>query len=127
MDVKKMREDMGVTQQELAQLCGVSIRTVQNWEIGKAIPDSMVRLLEAVKSSRDIVKSGDASGNGTSIALGQGSQVTLNPDTKLFFSTLEKQQDIMSKQLEELVETRKLIQKKDEQIDALLKLIQQRQ
>ena len=37
------------------------------------------------------------------------------------------QQDIMSRQLEEIVKMRKLAQKKDEQIDVLLKMIQSTQ
>lgn len=123
MDVKKLREEMGVTQQELAQLCGVSVRSVQNWEVGKPVPEQTKRLLEVIRQNRTIVQSGNVNGNGTSIAAGQGSQVTLNPDTQMFFKTLERQQDLMSKQLEELAQTRMLIQKKDEQIDALLKII----
>jgi len=125
MDVKKLREEMGVSQQELAQMCGVSIRSVQNWEKGNPVPEQTQRLLEYIRQTRSIIKSGDAN-NGTSVAAGEGSQVTLNADAQLFFKTLERQQDIMSRQLEELAETRKLIQKKDEQIDALIKIIGQK-
>ena len=114
---------MGVTQQKLAQLCGVSVRSVQNWEVGNPVPEQTKRLLEFLRQNRTIVQSGIVDGNGTNIAAGQGSQVTLNPDTQMFFQTLERQQDLMSKQLEELAQTRMLIQKKDEQIDALLKII----
>lgn len=32
MDVKKLREQMGLTQQELADRAGVTLRTIQNWE-----------------------------------------------------------------------------------------------
>ncbi len=127
MDVKKIREKMGVTQLQLAGMCGVTLRTVQNWETGKPLPERAQKLLEAIVSSRETISSGDASQNGVSVAAGTGSQVTLNPDTQQFFSTLERQQDIMSRQLEELAEMRRLTQKKDEQIDMLLKLIQARQ
>ncbi len=127
MDVKKIREKMGVTQLQLAGMCGVTLRTVQNWETGKPLPERAQKLLEAIVSSRETISSGDASQNGVSVATGTGSQVTLNPDTQQFFSTLERQQDIMSRQLEELAEMRRLTQKKDEQIDMLLKLIQARQ
>lgn len=127
MDVKKIREKMGVTQQQLAGMCGVTLRTVQNWETGKPLPERARKLLEAIVSSRETISSGDAAQNGVSVAAGTGSQVTLNPDTQQFFSTLERQQDIMSRQLEELAEMRRLTQKKDEQIDMLLKLIQTRQ
>ena len=127
MDVKNLREKFSLTQQELADLCGVTLRTVQNWETGKPIPASMVKLLKVVEESREIISSGEATEHSVSVAAGKGSQVTLNPDTQRFFDTLEKQQDIMSRQLEELAEMRRLTQKKDEQIDLLLKLIQQKQ
>lgn len=126
MNVKNLREKIGVSQQELAAMCGVTVRTVQNWEMGKPIPDRAQKLLEVISSGREIIQSGGAN-NGVSVAAGKGSQVLLNPDTEKFFTTLEKQQDIMSRQLEELAEMRMLIQKKDEQIDTLLKLVQQRQ
>jgi len=127
MDVKKIREKMGVTQLQLAGMCGVTLRTVQNWETGKPLPERAQKLLEAIASSNETISSGSAAQNGVSVAAGTGSQVTLNPDTQQFFSTLERQQDIMSRQLEELAEMRRLTQKKDEQIDMLLKLIQARQ
>lgn len=126
MNVKNLREKIGVSQQELATMCGVTVRTVQNWEMGKPIPDRAQKLLEVISSGREIIQSGGAN-NGVSVAAGKGSQVLLNPDTEKFFATLEKQQDIMSRQLEELAEMRMLIQKKDEQIDTLLKLVQQKQ
>lgn len=125
MDVKKLREEMGVTQQELAQMCGVSIRSVQNWEIGKPVPQQTQKLLEVLRQNRTIVQGGKPNGTEGGLSAGMVGQVTLNPDTKLFFDTLTRQQDIMSRQLQELAETRKLIQKKDEQIDALLKIIGQ--
>ena len=122
-----MREQIGATQQALAEMCGVTLRTVQNWETGKPVPERARKLLEVIAGNRDVVLSGCAKDNGVSVAAATGSQVTLNPDTQRFFSTLEKQQEIMSRQLEELAEMRRLTQKKDEQIDTLLKLIQAKQ
>ncbi len=127
MDIKKLRAQLNVTQQELAEMCGVTLRTVQNWETGRPIPERALRLLDVIANSREIISAGDAAKNSVSVAASKGSQVILNPDTQQFFSTLEKQQDIMSRQLEELAEMRRLTQKKDEQIDMLLKLIQQKQ
>lgn len=127
MDVKKLREQIGATQQALAEMCGVTLRTVQNWETGRPVPERARKLLEVIANNRNVVLSGNAKENGVSVAAANGSQVTLNPDTQRFFSTLEKQQEIMSRQLEELAEMRRLTQKKDEQIDTLLKLIQAKQ
>lgn len=125
MNVKELRQKFGYTQGQLAEICGVTLRTVQNWENGKVIPPPMMRLLTSIEEG-EIVSSGNASENGTSIAVGKNSQVILNPDTQLFFSTLERQQDIMSRQLEEMTEMRKQTQKKDEQIDMLLGMLKGR-
>ncbi len=45
MDVKKFRKAHGLTQRKLADLCGVTLRTVQNWESGKTVPENVQRLL----------------------------------------------------------------------------------
>ena len=37
--VKKLREDRGMTQAELAEKIGVSSKTVSKWETGKGLPD----------------------------------------------------------------------------------------
>lgn len=55
MDVKKLREIKGLTQQDLADKCGVSLRTVQNWEAGRKIPDSVVLLLQMLESEDESI------------------------------------------------------------------------
>lgn len=123
MDVKNLREKFNLTQQELADLCGVTLRTVQNWEMGKPIPTAMLKLLKVVEESREMISAGDATQHGVSVAAGKNSQVTLSADTERFFATLERQQEMMSRQLEEMAEMRRQSQRKDEQIDMLLNLL----
>ena len=48
MNVKELRKRMNLTQSELAKLCGVNSRTIQNWEAGGVIPDSSIKLLEGI-------------------------------------------------------------------------------
>lgn len=122
MDIKKLREKFNYTQAQLAEICGVTLRTVQNWENGKVIPPAMLKLLESIESN-EMISSGNASENGVSVAAGNGSQINLNQYTERFFATLEKQQELMSRQLEEMAEMRKQAQKKDEQIDVLLGML----
>lgn len=55
MDVKKIRKKMGITQNAFAEMCGVSVRTVQNWENGQNIPESTLRLLEKIDSEHESV------------------------------------------------------------------------
>lgn len=41
---------MGFTQLELSKLCGVSIRTVQNWDMGGNVPAASLYKLEAIEN-----------------------------------------------------------------------------
>jgi putative transcriptional regulator len=44
-DVKRIRSDLGLSQNELAAMIGVSVRTVQAWEQGVRSPKGPARLL----------------------------------------------------------------------------------
>lgn len=48
LDIKKIRTDLGLTQVEFAKRLGISMRTVQNWESGGAIPESKHGILRAL-------------------------------------------------------------------------------
>ncbi len=56
-DIKKFREQKGLTQKQLSELCGVTLRTVQNWEAGRTIPDNIVKLLQSLSSNDEIISS----------------------------------------------------------------------
>jgi putative transcriptional regulator len=47
-DVKGIRKKLGLTQAEFAQHFGLSRRTIEQWEQGRAIPDRPARILLAV-------------------------------------------------------------------------------
>lgn len=51
--VKKLRERRGITQQELADLTGVSFRTIQNYEAGGVIPFSKKKQLQELAREKD--------------------------------------------------------------------------
>lgn len=48
LNIKEIRQKLGLTQVELAKRLGVDYRTVQNWEYGKAIPTSKHELLSSL-------------------------------------------------------------------------------
>jgi DNA-binding transcriptional regulator YiaG len=50
LDIKDLRLKLGVTQRELAEMVGVSEKTVQNWEYGKPIPTTKHQILRAIQS-----------------------------------------------------------------------------
>jgi transcriptional regulator with XRE-family HTH domain len=117
LDVKKFREAHGLTQQDLADKCGVSLRTVQNWEKGKNIPESSLKLLQSLGAGGENVSS-FAAENSVSVAAGNGSNVNVGTETERFIAAIERQQDIVLRQLETMA-------KRDEQIDRLISLLEQ--
>ena len=44
-DVREIREKLKLTQQQFAALMGISVRTLQNWEQGRRIPEGPARML----------------------------------------------------------------------------------
>jgi phage repressor protein C with HTH and peptisase S24 domain/DNA-binding XRE family transcriptional regulator len=55
INIKKLRSDLSLTQSQLADMCGVSTRTIQNWESGSLIPDSMLLLLKNIGSKHETI------------------------------------------------------------------------
>ena len=51
IDVLKIRENLGLNQKEFGELIGVDRRTIINYEQGKPIPASRVKLLELMLSN----------------------------------------------------------------------------
>lgn len=47
-EVKKIREELGLSRQNFANKIGVDRRTVANWEQGKLIPESKIKLLKLI-------------------------------------------------------------------------------
>ena len=118
IDVKKLREENGLTQQDLADKCGVTLRTVQNWEKGKTIPESALRLLQTIGNTGETISS-YASEKGVSVSAGRGSNVNVGTETERFISAITRQQELMSRQLDALA-------KRDEQIDRLLSILEKK-
>jgi transcriptional regulator with XRE-family HTH domain len=48
LEIKKKREELGLTQKELADLIGASRETIINYEKGKPIPKSKSEILDKV-------------------------------------------------------------------------------
>ncbi len=52
VDVKALRQRLGLTQQEFAQRFSFSVRSVQNWEQGRRSPEGPARILLTVIDCR---------------------------------------------------------------------------
>jgi putative transcriptional regulator len=60
-DVKKIRSNYKLSQPEFAALMGISVKTLQNWEQGRRIPEGAARVLLQVAAKHpeviwDVVK-----------------------------------------------------------------------
>lgn len=109
IDIRKLREKLNLTQQGLADKCGVTLRTVQNWEKGKNIPESALRLLRTMEYE--------------SISHPTNNNNKENEEENPYYQIndrilklVEKQHDLTERYLNAL-------KKRDEQIDKLLSII----
>lgn len=111
-DIKKFREQKGLTQKQLAEFCGVTLRTVQNWEAGKTIPDNIVKLLQtAIDKGENISHTNIDSCEGSSVnspveqhVRGDGNNLSGTGDI-----TQGVSQDLLQKALDEISEMRQLL------------------
>lgn len=56
VEVKNIREQLHLSQEEFAEKYGLSVATVRNWEQGRRKPDGATRLLlQLIQSQPDIV------------------------------------------------------------------------
>jgi putative transcriptional regulator len=53
LDIKELRMKLGLTQERMAQELGVSFKTVNRWEKGRAKPSAMARKLLNELGRRD--------------------------------------------------------------------------
>lgn len=126
LDIKRLRDQKNMTQQELAAKCNVTVRTVQNWEKGKHVPESARMLLELLGFSDDEGEkiTSFASGDSVSVPAAQGHRVNVekskgSTETDKFLSILERQQNFLLAQM-------KVNNKRDEQIDRLITIIERK-
>lgn len=57
MDVKKLREDMGMNRREFCDYFEIPYRTVQDWEAGKReMPDYVLRLMKYKAEAEKLIE-----------------------------------------------------------------------
>lgn len=109
LDIKKIREKLGISQEQLAEMVGVHPRTVQNWESGSTIPKSKHAIL------RDLVLKPQRYAGG-------GQQKNQGNDATLKSADVEMQSEL-SKMIDLLASKEMSLQKTQEHIDKLLEII----
>ena len=54
-EVRRIREALGLSQQAFAERLGVSVGTVQSWELGRRRPSRLGQALALVQSAKETV------------------------------------------------------------------------
>lgn len=125
IDVKLIRRKYNLTQQELADKCGVTLRTVQNWERGRKIPESALNLLREMFGDYETISHKDDCSENTT------SQDLTALDAEKFFDVIIKQQEIMNRQINVLENQQEImnrqieaLNKRDERIERILSMLE---
>jgi transcriptional regulator with XRE-family HTH domain len=105
MDIKKFRTEKGYTQKEFAEFCGVTERTVQNWEKGNTYPSLLKKYIELTEQDEKF--SQEIKGNSNTAVAVSGTGNSVNSISERFISLLE-QKDIQMNRLISLLEERKV-------------------
>lgn len=101
-DIKKIREQLNISQERLAKMLGVHPRTVQNWESGTTIPKAKHAILrELVLKSQKYAGGAEQSNiNGDNI---NGNNVTVNKtDTERLMELLASKEQSLAKAQEHI-------------------------
>ena len=116
-DIKKLRDLLNLSQEQLAQRLGTTARTIQNWESGRVVPKSKIGLLRQLAAQFP---------NETFSMF----EATNSPGAGLLNDVRGISSEDLKNILEEINSQRKdymiVIQKRDEQIDRLLSLLEKK-
>lgn len=117
LNVKEIRNKLGLTQEEFAKELGVALRTVQNWETGGVIPRTKCAILRKLNDNKLSSNNNEANGDNNTQIAGNANHVNNS-------STLDKA-------LDEIAEMRKLlaeaIRNNKEQADKFFLIIEKLQ
>lgn len=110
LEVKGIREKMGLSQERFAKLLGVTTRTVQNWESGGVIPQTKQEILHEMTIRPQSYFGGEQQNvNGNNIA---GSNVTVHQtDTDKLLELLASKEASLAKAQEHIDRLMDLIEK----------------
>lgn len=100
----EFRKSLGLTQEEFAEKCGATVRSVQNWEQGGTITPQAMKLFRYIEAEMLSGKGAMAVDRSTAVS---GSGNHLNPDLALItekFITLLEEKDRQISRLLDLLE-----------------------
>ena len=107
LDVKEIRKTLGLTQTKFAEMLGVSLITIQNWEKGRKIPSTKYKILCNLKKP-------------------ERQYINTQKGSNIHYNTITAEQ--LDKALNEITEQRKMyavqMEKAQNQIDKLISIIE---
>lgn len=110
-DIKGLRKEIGLTQKELAEKMGITVRSVQMWEAGGTIPESKKKLLESMLREKGEIISSFSNGDHSSQAVGDGATATNSEGVKECLEIIKQQQDSITNLVETVNRLTKIISK----------------
>ena len=101
IDIKRIREKLGISQEALAEMVGVHPRTIQNWESGTKIPNSKHAILRDLILKPQRYAGGEQQNiNGDNI---NGNNVTVHKtDTDKLLELLARKEESLAKAQEHI-------------------------
>ncbi len=134
----EFRKSLGLTQEEFAEKCGATVRSVQNWEQGGTITPQAMKLFRYIES--EIISGREISANDRAVAIsGTNNRTTLteqttygdnspavNGDNNHFggCSSLSESFSTIDRLLDELAAQRKLVEQTLAQNATLISILQ---
>lgn len=110
LDVNMIRKNAGLSQEDLANLLGVHIRTIQRWENGGAVPETKRALLGDIeKNPAKYMASGSSIGH------------TINAPINVYSS------EAVDKLIEVILAKETALQKMQEQMTELIEIIKKKE
>lgn len=101
-DIKKIREELNVSQEKLAEMLGVHPRTVQNWESGTTIPKAKHAILRELVLKQQKYAGGAEQSNINSDNI-NGNNVTVNKtNTERLLDLLASKEQSLAKAQEHI-------------------------
>ncbi len=113
-ELRSIREELGYSQDGFAKVFGVTVRTIQNWEAADKVTDKTSVLVKAIQQLLN---------KGT---INEPTHEKANTNIDELIKVVLRQQEQMSRQLETMSQMLAFYQKRDEQIDRLITLIERR-
>ena len=102
-EVKEIREKLGVTQSQLAEMCGLKVRAIQKWEAAESVALSTEILLKALLREHVQSASSVSAGSGTAVA-GVGNRVNADEALLRAFDEIAAQRRVTEKAQEQMGE-----------------------